>query len=454
LSEHPQDLPLREQAEAIATGGLDATELLEATVARIEERDERINAIPDRFAAEAARMLTEAPEGPLHGVPIAVKDQFALPWRAPRDGAYKTPSGVGAGESGIFRRLRDAGAVIVGVTNMHEFGLGSTGHISIYGPCANPWDTTRCAGGSSGGSASAVAARLVGGAVGTDGGGSIRFPSAYCGVTGLKFTWGTLPTDGFTLAGHSVTEPGPICRDAADTRLLGEALCAAPLDPGSVSGLRIGVPAAQLWNDLDPDAGRACATALEVFRDAGAGIKELSLAGVEHAVIAAVLPLSLEMLPATKPEAALEIAPHLSTLIRALTKAQLLMPAVALVKADRIRSQLRRSVARAFEDVDVLAWPSIPAPAPPIEDPTVTLPSGTHPADYANVRLGGIANLTGLPAISVPCGFSGEGMPLALQLLAPWGKEARLLDFAEQFEETTDRRFVDAVPQLAQEAAA
>jgi Asp-tRNA(Asn)/Glu-tRNA(Gln) amidotransferase A subunit family amidase len=449
MSEHPQDLSLREQAEAIVTGELDATELLEATLARIDERDPALNSIAESFSAESAAMLAEAPEGPLHGVPIAIKDQFALPWRAPRDGAFKTPSGIGPGESALFRRLRDAGAVIVAVTNMHEFGLGSTGHVSAYGPCANPWNTSRCAGGSSSGSASAVGGRLVAGTVGTDGGGSIRFPSAYCGVTGLKFTWGRVPTDGFTLARHSVTAPGPICRDAADARLLGEALLATPLEPQDAKGLRIGVPSAQLWNDLDPDAEQACLGALDALRDAGAEVRELSLAGLEHALISAVLFLSLEVAPATKPQAAAEIAPHLSTLISALTKAQLLMPALALVKAERVRAQLRRAFVDAFEHVDLLAWPAIPAPAPLIEDPTVTLPSGDHPADYANVRLGGIANLTGVPAISIPCGFSGEGLPLGLQLLAPWNEDARLLDGAELFEQATERRYVDAVPQVA-----
>jgi Asp-tRNA(Asn)/Glu-tRNA(Gln) amidotransferase A subunit family amidase len=273
-------------------------------------------------------------------------------------------------------------------------------------------------------------------------------------VTGLKFTWGQLPTDGFTLATHSVTAPGPICRDAADARLLGEAMLARPLDRRPAEGLRIGIPAAQLWNDLHPDAERACAAALDVMRGWGAEVTELSLAGVEHAIISAVLALSLEVLPATKPEAAIEIAPHLSPLISALTKGQLLMPAVALVKADRVRAQLRRSFAQAFEQVDVLAWPSIPAPSPPIENPTVTLPSGSYPADFANVRLGGIANLTGVPAISVPCGFSAENMPLGLQLLAPWGEDARLLDIAELFEQQTERRYVDTAPQLAQETAA
>jgi aspartyl-tRNA(Asn)/glutamyl-tRNA(Gln) amidotransferase subunit A len=262
-------------------------------------------------------------------------------------------------------------------------------------------------------------------------------------------TWGSVPSAGFTLPHHSVTAPGPICRDAADARLLGEAMLATPLERRSTDGLRIGVPKAQLWNDLHPDAERACTAALDALRDAGAEITELSLAGVEHALIAAVLALSLEVLPDTKPEAAVEIAPHLSPLITALTKAQLLMPAVALVKADRVRAQLRRSAAQAFEQVDALAWPSIPAPAPPIEDPTVTLPSGRHPADYANVRFGGIANLLGVPAISVPCGFSTENLPLGLQLLAPWGEDARLLDIAELFEQETERRYVEEAPALS-----
>ena len=161
MSDHPQDLSLREQARAIADGELDATELLEATLARIAERDGPLRSIAESFGSEAAKMLAEAPEGPLHGVPVAVKDMFALPWRAPRDGSVKNPYGIGPGESGLYRRLRDSGAVVVAVTNMHEFGIGSTGHVSAYGPCATPWDVTRCAGGSSSGSASAVGARLV-----------------------------------------------------------------------------------------------------------------------------------------------------------------------------------------------------------------------------------------------------------------------------------------------------
>jgi aspartyl-tRNA(Asn)/glutamyl-tRNA(Gln) amidotransferase subunit A len=445
---HLQDLSLREQARAIAAGELDATELLDATLARIDERDLLINSIADSFADEAARMLAEAPEGPLSGVPVAVKDQFALPWRAPRDGAFGNPFGVGSGESGIYRRLRDGGAVIVAVTNMHEFGLGSTGHISAYGPCGNPWDPSRCSGGSSSGSAAAVSARLLAGAVGTDGGGSIRFPSAYCGVTGLKLTWGQIPTDGFTHGYLSLGTAGPICRDAEDARLLGMVLTGRPLEPGMAHGLRIGVPRTQLWNDLDPEVQQACGDGLERLEDAGMRANEASIDGVEHIVIATVLPLSMEGIPSSNPAAVAAIEPHLSPLIRALTKYQLLTPGAALLKAGRVRALIRRSLATLFEQFDLLAWPSLPAPAPPIEDPTVTLPSGDYPADYANVRLGGVANLAGVPALSVPCGFTRSGLPIGLQLLAPWGEDARLLDAAALLEEATERRYVDAAPPL------
>ena len=453
MSEHPQDRPLREQARAIADGELDATEQLEATLARIEERDGPLRSIAESFASESARMLAEAPEGPLHGVPVAVKDMFALPWRAPRDGSVKSPYGVGPGESALFRRLRDAGAVVVAVTNMHELGIGSTGHISAYGPCATPWDVTRCAGGSSSGSASAVGARLVAGAVGTDGGGSIRYPASYCGVTGLKLTWGLMPPQGYTHGFASMGAPGPMCRDAADARLLAGAMLAHPLSSLRASGLRIGVPP-NMWVDLDPEVDGACRAALDALAEAGCELREVSLNGTEHAVSATVIRLTIEGLPAAKPELVREIEPQLSPLIRGLTKYQLLLPAAALVKADTVRAQIRRSLAEAFAAVDVLAWPTTPAPAPPISDPAVDLPSGRYPADFANVRLGGIGNLAGVPAVSVPCGLTGHRLPIGLQLLAPWREDERLLDVAELLEQATDRRFVDAEPPVAQTAAA
>lgn len=450
---HPQDLSLREQADAIASGELDATELLEATLTRIEERDGPVNSIAEVFASESARMLAEAPEGPLHGVPIAVKDMFALPWRAPRDGAPRNLEGIGPGESAVYQRLRDAGAVVVAVTNMHEFGAGSTGHISAYGPCGTPWNTAHCAGGSSGGSGAAVAARLVAGAVGTDGGGSVRYPAAYCGVTGLKLTWGLVPPEGYTHGFASLGAPGPICRDAADARLLGGALVGRPLEQRRATNLRLGV-VRTFWEDVDPEVAERCDAAIERLRESGMEVTQVHLDGTEHVRIATVLRLGLEASPYAKPEIYEEIESQISPVGRALSKYLLLAPAVAMARTELVRAQVRRSLARAFEDVDVLAWPMTPAPPPPIENPTVQVPSGRFPADYANVHHGGIANLAGNPAMSAPCGFTSERLPVGLHLVAHWRENERLLDVAELLEQATDRAFVDAMPPLAQKTPA
>jgi Asp-tRNA(Asn)/Glu-tRNA(Gln) amidotransferase A subunit family amidase len=450
---HPQDLSLREQAQSIASGELDATELLEATLSRIEERDGPVNSIVDVFASESARMLAEAPEGPLHGVPIAVKDMFALPWRAPRDGAPRNLEGIGPGESAVYQRLRDAGAVVVAVTNMHEFGAGSTGHISAYGPCGTPWNPAHCAGGSSGGSGAAVAARLVAGAVGTDGGGSIRYPAAYCGITGLKLTWGLVPSFGYTHGFASLGAPGPMCRDSADARLLAEALVGRPMEQRRASTLKLGV-VRSFWDDVDPEVAERCDSAIERLREGGMEVTEVQLEGLEHVRISTVLRLGLEASPYAKPEIYAEIEQEVSPVGRALSKYLMLAPAVAMARTELVRAQVRRSLVRAFAEVDVLAWPMTPAPPPPIESPVVELPSGMHPADYANVHHGGIANLAGVPAMSAPCGFTRDRLPVGLHLVAHWRENEQLLDVAELLEQETDRAFVDAAPPLAQKTAA
>ncbi len=218
------DRPLREQAHAIAAGDADPAELLDETLARIEDRNPELNAIVATFPEQSQRMLADAPAGPLHGVPVAIKDEWPLPWRAERLGAAQLLAPTHPGESGPYRALRDAGAVIVGVANMHEYGAGSTGHISVYGPARNPWDTARCPGGSSSGPGAAVAGRLVAGAVGADGVGSIRYPAAYCGITGLKPTFGRSAMEGHHVRDTTTIVSGPLCADAADCRLLGGVL--------------------------------------------------------------------------------------------------------------------------------------------------------------------------------------------------------------------------------------
>ena len=445
------DATLREQAAAVAGGDADPGELLDAALARIEDRNPSVNAIVETFPEQSRQMLAEAPSGPLHGVPVAIKDEWPLPWRGERLGAAEylgqAPS---PGESGPYRALRDAGAVIVGAANMHEYGAGSTGHISTFGPARNPWDTDRCPGGSSSGPGAAVAARLVSGAVGADGIGSIRYPAAYCGLTGLKPTFGRA-----AMAGHHVPQTttivsGPLCRDAADCRLLGGVLFGQELQAGEPDRLRIGIVPGELWDDCDAEVQGAGREALEALTDAtGATVDEVDFAGREHVLISSILVGSTEELADTTPQRVAALGDGVSLIARALLRYRLLLPAAAVAKAHRVRTLVRRSLAELFQRVDVLAWPTVPAPAPSLENPTVELPSGAYPADYANPRQAGIANLAGVPAISVPVGLSSDGLPMGLQLIAAWGRDELLLDAAEALERANGRRWVDAVPPLA-----
>ena len=445
------DRTLRDQAAAIASGEADPAEVLDAALRRIEERNAAVNAIVETFPDESHRMLDEAPRGPLYGVPVAIKDEWPLPWRAERLGAAQhIGPAPEPGESGPYRALRDAGAVIVGVANMHEYGSGSTGHISAFGPARNPWDTERAPGGSSSGPAAAVAARMVAGAVGADGVGSIRYPAAYCGLTGLKPTFGRSTMQGHHVPQTTTIVSGPLCRDAADCRLFGGVLCGEVLGESKASGMRIGVVRGELWDDCQPGIVDACREALELLRDAtGSSVEEVDFAGREHVLIASILVGQTEDLAHMTPERIAALGEDVSLIARALLRYRLLIPAVAFAKAVEVRTLVRRSLAQLFERVDLLAWPTVAAPAPRLDDTTVELPSGRYPADYVNPRQGGIANLAGVPAISLPVGRSAEGLPMALQLLAPWGRDELLLDAAEAFEYATDRRWVDAAPALA-----
>jgi aspartyl-tRNA(Asn)/glutamyl-tRNA(Gln) amidotransferase subunit A len=445
------DGTLCEQAAAVAGGDADPAELLDASLARIEERNSSVNAIVETFPEHSRRMLGVAPRGPLYGVPVAIKDEWPLPWRAERLGAaqYLGPPPE-PGESGPYRALRDAGAVIVGVANMHEYGAGSTGHISVFGPTRNPWNTDRCPGGSSSGPGAAVAARLVSGAVGADGIGSIRYPAGYCGITGLKPTFGRSAMQGHHATSTTTIVSGPMCRDAADCRLLGGALFGDQVTTREPDGLRIGVVPGELWDDCDPEVSPACRQAVEWLRDASAGtVAEVDFAGREHVLISSILLGSTEGLADMTPERIVNLGDDVSLVARALLRYRLLIPAATISKSLRVRTLVRRSLAELFKRVDVLAWPTVAAPAPPLENPTVNLPSGAYPADYANPRHGGVANLAGVPAVSVPVGLSSEGLPIALQLVAAWGRDELLLDAAEALERANGRRWVDAAPPLA-----
>jgi aspartyl-tRNA(Asn)/glutamyl-tRNA(Gln) amidotransferase subunit A len=436
------DLSLRGQAAAVAAGEVEPADLLEAALARIEQRNPAINAVVETFPERSREMLAAAPDGPLRGVPVVIKDEWPLPWRAQRFGAAEMLALVAPGESGPYRALRDAGAVIVGVGNMHELGSGSTGNVSVYGPAGNPWNPERCPGGSSSGPAAAVAARLVAGAVGADGIGSVRFPAAYCGLTGLKPTFARAAMEGHHMAKVSTTiVSGPLCADAADARLLGSVLCGEELAAAEPGGLRIGVVRDNVSEDVAPAVRAACAEAIEALRaETGGEVVEIEIADLEPAALATLLIANVEGRGGVTPERLNSLDPELSPLGRGLLKYRMLLPAAAAVKAGQVRTLMRDRVAAAFEQVDLIAWPTVPAVAPPLQAPLVELPSGTLTADQANVRGAGLANLTGIPAISVPVGLSA------------WGRDELLLDAAEALERANGRRWVEALPPLAQAA--
>ena len=447
------DLTLRGQAAAIAAGEASPEELLEATLARIEERNPALNAVVETFPERSREMVEAAPAGPLRGVPVVVKDEWPLPWRAQRFGAAEMLRPAQPGESAPYRALRDAGATIVGVGNMHELGASSTGSISVYGPARNPWNVDRCPGGSSSGPASAVAGRLVAGAVGADGIGSIRYPAAYCGLTGLKPTYGRSAMAGHHMADVSTTiVSGPLCADAADCRLLGSALFGEELRAGEARGLRIGVIRDEVSEDVAPAVGEACEAAIEdLRRETGGEVTEIELPELAAATLATVLIANSESLGGVTPQRLNRLDPELSPIGRGLLKYRLLLPAAATVKAHQVRAMTRQRLAAVFADVDVIAWPTVPAVAPPLEAPLVELPSGTLTADQANVRGGALANLTGIPAVSVPVG-SSEGLPIGLQLQAAWGRDELLLDAAEALERANGRRWVESAPPQARGA--
>jgi aspartyl-tRNA(Asn)/glutamyl-tRNA(Gln) amidotransferase subunit A len=364
---------------------------------------------------------------------------FALPWRAARNGT--TTDLIPASASGAYRNLRDAGVIVVGIANQHELGMGTTGAYSAYGRMGNPWNPADCAGGSSGGSASAVAARLVAGSLGSDSGGSTRLPASYCGVVGLKLTFGSVPYDGYFGAATTFSSPGVLARDGGDARMLASALLQRPMSQQSGSGLRVGVLRNPFWTDVDAEVAEA---GEKILRAAGWHVSELHM---EHLELAEAAFLGRLIAEAGMPP--LEMLETLSQPTRSLLLAGMLAPARFVPRADRVRAAVRESLAKAFRSVDFLCWPTTPTPAPNLDEPWIHLPSGRVLADLANVRQALLANLAGIPGISLPIGLHSSQLPMGLQLLAPWGGEARLLDAAEHLEKVSDRAFVDLVPPLA-----
>ena len=455
-----------------------SVELTEAFLKRIEQAQGALNAFISvtraqalADAAAADRALAAGTGGALTGVPIAHKDLFCTQGVRTTCGSRILDNFVSPYDATVVAKLKRAGAVMLGKTNMDEFAMGSSNETSYFGPVRNPWDPRLVPGGSSGGSAAAVAARLVPGATATDTGGSIRQPAALCGITGLKPTYGRVSRYGMVAFASSLDQAGVLTVSAADAALmLREMAGFDPNDSTSVerdvpdyvglldaplAGLKVGLLKEFFDQGLDPDTGQRVREALKVFESLGAQLTEVSLPNlplsvpVYYVVAPAECSSNLARFDGVRYGHRCENPRDLMDLYRrsrgegfgAEVKRRIMTGTYVLsagyydayyLKAQRVRQLISADFTRAFAGVDVLMGPTTPTPAFAI---------GAKTSDPITMYLNDIytigANLAGLPAASVPCGFVGK-LPVGLQIVGPHFSEARILTAAHAYQRATD----------------
>ncbi len=447
---------ISEVAPDVARGAISPIELTQAALAQIERFEGRLNCyitvLRDSALEQASRAEAEIRQGnyrgPLHGIPVAIKDNLETAGIRSTAGSKILADYVPVEDTPAVARLRAAGAVILGKTNLHEFGMGATSINPHYGPSRNPWNPECITGGSSGGSAAAVAAGMCLAALGTDAGGSVRIPSAICGVVGLKQTHGRVPIRGCIGASNpTVDHIGPITRSVADAVLLLQAIVGPdPRDPttenvpplpanldltGGVAGLRIGVPTVHYFEETDPEVETLVRTAIAELGRLGATIVDVAIP--DHpALLAGLAGLGAERLAYHWTWMQTRLEDYGVDVQVSLLSAQLI-PAVDYAIALRARRILAERYREVFQQVDLLATPTVVVPAYRIAEVDETM---RDPALLArNTRL---ANLTGLPAISLPAGLTQSGLPVGLQLIGQAFEEGRLLQAAAAYEKATD----------------
>ncbi len=468
--------------EEVISGRVSAVEICRAALDRVESANPRLNAFNtiarDRAVASAEaidrRRAAGETMGPLAGVPVALKDNLCARGLRTTASSKVLDTFVPPYDATVVQRLEAAGAVIIGKTNCDEFAMGSSNENSAYGPARNPWDTTRTPGGSSGGSAAAVAARLVPLALGSDTGGSIRQPAALCGIVGLKPTYGRVSRYGLLAFASSLDQIGPMTTSAADAALAlsvfagadtADATAAPEPVPdfsaaltGSVDDVRIGVPREFVASGVDADVLAAFDAALEGLQKAGATLVDIALPHAKHAIPAYYLVCTAEASSnlarydgvryghRARGDAESSITTMYSRTrdegFGAEVKRRIMLGTYVLsagyydafyLKAQQVRTLLRRDYDSAFGRVDVVAMPTTPTPAFRIGE-KVNDPLQMYLEDIFTVS----ANLAGLPAISVPCGMTPARLPVGLQLTGRMFDEATLLRVADAYERVTD----------------
>jgi aspartyl-tRNA(Asn)/glutamyl-tRNA(Gln) amidotransferase subunit A len=421
--------------------GETAVARVEASLQAIDDTQPRLNAftsvLADDALARARELDDQDPVGPLHGLPVVIKDLFDVAG-VPTTGACGAYEGrIAAEDSDVVAALRAAGAVIVAKSNQHELGAGATGLISAYGPVWNPWGEGRIAGGSSSGSAAAVAAGVVTLAIGSDTGGSIRIPSSFCGITGLKPTHGRVSLRGAMPMSPGYDTGGPMAQTAAQCAVAFRALTAGGIVPSrparSVQGLRVGLPA-PFFELVHPETRAATEAAAVTLQQLGAVVEPLDGPGIDEGwkgfphVWADLAHLHAGIVGDDR------ISPDLAAIIDYGLR---LSGAGYAASMARARS-MRQDFEAAFRRVDVLLVPSTPYPAPRADDEEVPVEGGVLDVHRGSPsRLTVPVNEAGLPAVAFPVGRSSESLPIGAQLIgAPYDEET-LLAVVEAFQEAT-----------------
>jgi aspartyl-tRNA(Asn)/glutamyl-tRNA(Gln) amidotransferase subunit A len=453
-----EGMTLARAADGISSGSLSPVGLVQLFLQQIEKQNPAINAFITVTQKEAQRDAREAENlirsgkyiGPLHGIPIAVKDIFETAGIRTTGGSKILTSYVPTTDAAVVRRLREEGAVIIGKTNLHEWAVGATNINPHFGTTRNPWDMNRVPGGSSGGSAAALAAGMCLGALGTDTGGSIRIPASACGVVGLKPTRGLVSLTGVMPFSWSLDHAGPMALDVQDCAMLLDAICGYdPEDPESVprpvsenyqdaihnpvDDLRIAIPKEYFFESIRDEITHAVHDAVKILEKSGAHLSEVPYSDVAEDERAGSLirlaegaTVHYHDLVERKAEIGPDVVERLERGLRVSIRDYAL--------ARRIQAEKVRLRARFFEEFDLLVTPTLP-----IEPPTI---QGINSAWAAGelTRFTSPFNLVGLPAISIPCGFSRNGLPIGLQLVADHWKESNLLSAAHFYEQATSWR--------------
>jgi aspartyl-tRNA(Asn)/glutamyl-tRNA(Gln) amidotransferase subunit A len=454
------ELNLTELSKLIAARELSSAEAVKAALTRVEQLEGKLNAfitvLREQAPAEANKADQEIAHGnyrgPLHGVPVTIKDMFETAGVLTTGGSKILADWIPETDSTLVERLHAAGAIIIGKTNLDEFGHGGTSTLSHFGPVHNPWNVDRIAGGSSGGSAAAVAAGIGPLSYGTETGSSVRRPASYCGIVGFKPTFGIISRHGSFRGAWSQDHVGLFARTVRDITLgLDPVAGHDPRDPASVpqenqryaarldtniGGLKVGVLRPFL-EGVNPAVKQAFESALQVFAGAGCEIVDVDIPELKYAAMTSMLTSSAESAGINRRwfrERHQDYVPHVARGIAV----GMTITASEYLTAQRARHKIREAVRAAYEKVDIIASPTTGRVAPLLVDGVKGNGDDTRHASYNHSNLLRFPSMLGLPGCSLPCGISSETMPIGMQLIGAWFNDQTVLNIAAAYQSATD----------------